>query len=168
MAKSLFTQFWKANWSTKKAKPHFAQLNIGWNAEPNVPMPAVLEQKRDLLLNFFLNPYVFPNFKDDEKGVLRFENVAKYRLGPTNDEGWYRGQCRYTDVAPKWGEFYELTGPDAQRDMPEDWHVMNDGAGSRHFLFYFRDETFEAFASGWGFAMSPDNALLRLSPGEQE
>jgi hypothetical protein len=150
------------------AELRFAQLNIGWNAEPNAPAPQVLGRGSDLLLEFFVNSMRFPMFKDDEKGILRFEGVSKYRLGPTNDEGWYRGQCRYSGLAPKWGEFYEVTGADGQRDAPVDWHVMNEGEGvkSRHFLFYFRDNTFEAVARDWLFAAAEDNALLRLSRGE--
>ena len=168
MAKPFLSWFWAKNRRRRQAQAHFMQLNIGWNAEPNGPLPAAREKNRDVLLDFLLNPYVFPVFKDDEKGILQFENVAKYRLGPTNDEGWFRGQCRYTSIAPKWGEFYEVTGPDVWRDLPKDWHVMDGGTGSRHFLFYFRDETFEAIASDWAFAKSPENALLRLLPGEQK
>jgi hypothetical protein len=29
-------------------------------------------------------------------------------LGRTNDEGWYLGQCRFSKVAPTWGEFYHV------------------------------------------------------------
>jgi hypothetical protein len=33
---------------------------------------------------------------------LTFTGARQWRLGPTNDEGWYRGQCRYVGIAPKW------------------------------------------------------------------
>lgn len=138
----------------------FVRLNAGWNAEPNAPEPNTLEQGSDLLLGFFLDSM------DDAKGVLRFEDVSKYRLGPTNDEGWYLGQCRYSPLAPEWGQFYELTGPDERRDLPGDWHVLRQETASRHFLFYFRDNTFEALTRDWAFEAAADNALMRLSPGE--
>jgi hypothetical protein len=146
--------------------PTFHQLNRGWNAEPNGPEPLARLDGFDVLLEFFLNHQRFQAFECDEKGILRFHAVSKFRLGPTNDEGWYRGQCRYTGIAPAWGEFYELTGPDVRADLPTDWHSLrNHTEAARHFLFYFRDNTFEALAAGWQFELVQNNALLRLSAG---
>jgi hypothetical protein len=145
----------------------FTRLNDGWNAEPNAPEPRIWVHDTGLILGFLLNPWQFRGFTEEEQGFLGFKQVSKYRLGATNDEGWCLGQCRYSGVAPQWGQFYELTGPDAQRDAPTDWHVVNGGTGSRHFLFYFRDQTFEVVAEDWNIPERPDNALLRLSNGEQ-
>jgi hypothetical protein len=144
----------------------FKQLNDGWNAEPNAPEPRIWVHDNDVLLGFGLNFQQFAEFQEEEKGFLEFKHVSKYRLGRPNDEGWYLGQCRYSGVAPQWGQFYELIGPDAQRDAPVDWRVVNGGQGSRHFLFYFRDQTFEAVAGDWNFSARPDNALLHLSNGD--
>jgi len=117
-----------------------------------------------VLLEFYVNPFQFPIFHDEEKGLLRFNTVSKFRLGPTNDEGWYLGQCRYSKIAPVWGEFYELTGLDPLADRPTDWQTLGpQSSNARHFLFYFRDETFEAMAIDWQFEPAPTNALLRLS-----
>lgn len=75
-------------------------------------------------------------------------------MGDTNDEGWYRGQCRYSRIAPAWGEFYEIEGPDPLRDVPSDWHMLSPIVErTRHFLFYFRDETFECLAADWRFTV---------------
>lgn len=144
----------------------FKQLNDGWNAEPNAPEPRIWVHDTNVVLGFGLNAHQFAEFKEEEKGFLEFKQVSKYRLGSTNDEGWYLGQCRYSGVAPQWGQFYELIGSDAKRDAPVDWRVLNGGQGPRHFLFYFRDQTFEAVAGDWNFSARPDNALLRLSNGE--
>ena len=101
-----------------------------------------------------------------EKGVLRFKSVSKFRLGPTNAKGWHLGQCRYSKLAPAWGEFYELTGLDPFAEQPTDWQPLGAADhGSRHFLFYFRDNTFEATAMDWQFEPIPSNALLRLFSG---
>ena len=72
----------------------FRKLNDGWNAEPNAPDPTVQVDGRDVVLTFLANPFQFPRFAEDQRLRLRFTGGRKYRLGSTNDEGWYRGQCR--------------------------------------------------------------------------
>jgi hypothetical protein len=174
--------------------PAFKKLNQGWNAEPNAPEPSVRRDGPDIVLRFFVNPWQFRQFEEDDLGFLRFHDCLRYRLGPTNDEGWYRGQCRYSRSAPAWGEFYEITGFDIQLlNQPGGWVTIkgspfsslllgslgiyfpgvvsrlklgrhSDGTLSpaRHFLFYFRDGTFECIASGWSFEPEPTNALCRV------
>ena len=130
----------------------FTQKNAGWNAHPNGPLPKVIVESDTLTLRFYLNHFVFEQFAEDETGRIEFVGVTRWRLGPTNDEGWYRGQCRYTSQAPGWGEFYELTGPDPLINLPDDWlRVGPDRPDGRQFLFYLRDETFECVADNWEF-----------------
>lgn len=85
------------------------------------------------------------------RSQLIFLNCEQWRLGSTNDEGWYRGQCRYSNLVPEWGEFYEIKGCDPLAKKPIDWHVIEKKhfSTSRHFLFYLRDSTFECFAESW-------------------
>src|SRR6266480_976121 len=99
----------------------FTKLNDAWNAEPNAPNPAIVIEGSDLVLEFLLNDLMFPKYKTAEKGVLRFTDCWRYRLGQTNDEGWYRGQCRFSRLAPKWGEFYEVSGDLRLAECPADW-----------------------------------------------
>jgi hypothetical protein len=140
----------------------FRQQNHDWNAEPNAPAPVAVRQGSDLLLRFTLNAFRFKQFAEDETGILRFVDCTRHRLGVTNDEGWYRGQCRFSRYAPAWGEFYEISGAASSLGEPDDWIVSSpDKAGSRHFLFYFRDETFECFAAAWLFEADRHNALYR-------
>lgn len=102
-------------------------------------------------LSFFLNPFAY-EAEEEEIGCLTFENCSTWRLGPTNDEGWYLGQCRYSQAAPVWGEFYELVGEDDAPRQPSDWQTPpSPGSGSRHFLFCLRDDTFECFVANWTF-----------------
>jgi hypothetical protein len=144
-------------------QPTFVQLNPGWNAEPNAPSPAARQVGKDVFLEFFLNPWKFPIFSEEERGILRFNTVTKFRLGATNDEGWYLGQCRYSKLAPAWGNFYEIKGHDPLADAPDDWRILDAAnTDTRHFLFYFRDETFEAMATDWCLEPAPGNALTRL------
>jgi hypothetical protein len=146
--------------------PKFQQLNDGWNAEPNAPAPSVAVSGNDVFLRFDLNAFQFPLFAEDDIGLIRFRDCSRYRLGSTNDEGWYLGQCRYSKTAPAWGEFYEQIGPDEAADLPDDWvNVGSDKAG-RHFLFYFRDDTFECFAADWVLEPIPTNALYRVAGSE--
>jgi len=130
----------------------FRQLNDGWNAEPNAPDPRIVVDGGDVVLTFLLNPFQFPQFTREDHGRLRFVSCRRYRLGATNDEGWYRGQCRFSKLAPRWGEFYEVAGDLRLAECPDDWiEIRQVQNSSRHFLFYFRDETFECDASDWKF-----------------
>ena len=130
----------------------FRQLNEGWNAEPNAPEPKVAVDGRDVVVSFLMNPFHFPQFSADDVGKLRFVSCQRYRLGSTNDEGWLRGQCRFSKIAPRWGEFYEVAGDLRLAECPDDWiDLSNSNEPTRHFLFYFRDGTFECDASGWRF-----------------
>ena len=130
----------------------FRRLNDGWNAEPNAPDPGVRVEGRDVIVSFRMNAYQFPQFSSEDVGRLRFVCCQRYRLGATNDEGWYRGQCRFSTLAPQWGEFYEVGGDLRLAECPEDWVVVDPSQKlSRHFLFYFRDETFDCDAVDWGF-----------------
>src|SRR5579864_3383402 len=131
--------------------PSFKRLNEGWNADPNAPFPKVRISGSRVQLRFLLNPFVY-EVPEGAVGCLTFQSCFAWRLGPTNDEGWYRGQCRYSKIAPAWGEFYELLGQDELRDQPSDWQKPTiPGDGERHFLFYLRDNTFECFAADWAF-----------------
>ncbi|WP_439375249.1 hypothetical protein ACRQ5Q_23475 [Bradyrhizobium sp. PMVTL-01] len=135
------------------------------NAEPNAPLPRVSVSGHDVLLRFLLNPFRFKSFAEDDQGILRFVNCGRCRLGATNDEGWWRGQCRYSNLAPAWGEFYEIAGPDPHALDPVDWKGISAISTEwRHFLFYFRDETFECLAEAWTFEPVPENALIRKLP----
>lgn len=129
----------------------FRQLNAGWNAEPNAPDPRAKVDGQDVVVSFLMNPFQFPEFTVEDIGRLRFYSCSRYRLGRTNDEGWYRGQCRFSKLAPRWGEFYEVGGDLRLSECPSEWvEVVPSSGNLRHFLFYFRDETFECDASGWG------------------
>lgn len=126
----------------------FTKLNHEWNADPNAPMPEASLAGTDLVLSFRLNTYQFPQFRASEIGYLHFHGAWRCRFGVINDEGWYLGQCRFSKLAPEWGEFYEV-----HDDLRlNDWHTLRGPPKeSKHYLFYFRDEEFECDASGFTF-----------------
>ena len=133
----------------------FAKLNEGWNAEPNAPNPEIHIQDQTLVLTFYLNHQVFPGVKSGNIGELRFNGCWRYRLGPTNDEGWWMGQCRCSLLAPKWGEFYHVDGDLRLDELPSDaWISLSAcqvSESDRHYLLYFKDETFECDAADWSY-----------------
>lgn len=129
----------------------FTQLNHGWNSQPNAPHIDVTVNGTTLTLAFFANPYEFPEFVDGQIIRLRFNDVWRFAIGDVNDEGWYRGQCRFSKLAPRWGEFYEVSGDLRLDKLDAEWNVVTESPASdlRHFLFYFRDENFECDAVSW-------------------
>lgn len=143
-------------------KPTFHRLNEGWNAEPYTPNPVIEVQGRDLVLAFLVNAFQFAEFGEGEIGILRFVRCERHRLGPTNDDGWYSGQCRFSKLAPEWGEFYMVQGDAELLEAPQDWQTLEPfSGGGRHFLFYFRDNTFECVAEQCIIEPTADNSLQR-------
>ncbi|KQX32561.1 MULTISPECIES: hypothetical protein [Ensifer] len=138
----------------------FIQLNENWNADPNVPAVEVRAAGSLIQLCFRLALWGHPA-REDEIGYLTFGGCQAWRLGATNDEGWFRGQCRYSRLAPKWGEFYELVGDDPLRDQVSSWRpAPMPETANRHFLFYLRDDTFECLARDWLFARGTPTTLI--------
>ena len=145
---------------------NFTQLNHGWNADPNAPEPSVSVDGGDLRLSFFLNAFQFPEFVEGSRASIRFKNCKRYRLGATNDEGWYMGQCRFSRLAPSWGEFYEITGDPKLLMSPTDWVTVTDAGTetTEHYLFYLKDETFECLADSWEVELPANNSSKSTPP----
>ena len=130
----------------------FHKLNDGWNADPNAPYEAVTVDGREVQLEFRLNRFQYPDVERGDVGRLTFSGCTKYRLGSENDEGWHYGQCRFSRLAPAWGEFYEVEG-DLLDDRVSDWFAVGppDAARRHRFLFYLKDNMFEVDAEAWRF-----------------
>ena len=135
------------------AATEFTRLNADWNAEPNAPDPRATVVGTELVLEFAPNPFLYKRFSPDQRVRLIFSGTWRYRMGSVNDEGWYGGQCRFSRLAPTWGEFYEVRGDLRLALCPNDWICLasEPPPSSRHFLFYFRDEEFECDAVAWRF-----------------
>ncbi len=146
------------------------QLGQGWVDEPNAPEPQVsvtdssvnvcfrsyrlVQDKKRSGIFGSLNPFSKADPKRDETwGTLSFIGCTRWRWDSTNDHEWYKadGHGRYSGIAPRWGKFYELIGPDPIRDAVPWETIRADAANSRHFLYYFRDETLEFMAEKWSF-----------------
>ena len=154
------------------------QLGHGWHADPNAPEPqvsvagsSVNVRSRSCRLWRGSSPklqVILRSLKlfsdtgprsDETWGTLNLIDCSRWRWDDTNDHEWYKedGHGRYSGIAPSWGKFYELVGEDPIRDAVP-WEVIQvDTATARHFLFYFRDETFEFMAEDWSF--TPDRIV---------
>ena len=126
----------------------FIQLNTDWNAEPNAPDLQIEQDDTSLVARFRPNPFLYPEFERVSFLLVRFENCGRYRITNINDHGWYDGQCRFSGLAPAWGEFYKILGDTRDDQDGTPWIAMN-GVGTRHFHFFFRDETLEVKALDW-------------------
>lgn len=129
----------------------FIKLNENWNAEPNAPEASVSLDCSNLILEFAVNPWAYKGFEEGERARIIFKNCFKYRLGSTNDEGWYLGQCRFGKLAPEWGEFYQVIGSSPAVADATDWKIIGTDNSRNHYLFYLRDCTFECEADSYEF-----------------
>ncbi len=146
----------------------FVQLNRGWNADPNAPEPSLSVDGRDLLVEFCVNAFQYPELAEGSKATIRFYRCERYRMGPTNDEGWHMGKCRFSKLAPAWGEFYKVSGDSQILRAPADWTVnstIEDPGALGHYLFYFKDETFECVASDWAVQLPVNRPLHPIACG---
>ena len=132
--------------------PSFVRLNLDWNADPNDPCPTIRTNGSTLALSFIPNALQFPSFVGVARSAVILEGCSRYRRTRVNDEGWYLGQCRFSWLAPRWGEFYQINGDTRDDTERTPWKVIaTDLPGVLHFHFYLRDETFEAKATRWSF-----------------
>ena len=130
----------------------FTKLNQDWAAEPNAPLIDVHFNQSAAELRFLLNPWQHKHNRK-ELATIRFSNCSRWNWDATNDHAWFAGEGRYAKQAPKWGEFYEITG-ERKLGGEADWEIVTtDAAGARHFLFYFRDETLEFIATDWSISV---------------
>ena len=139
----------------KLSAMRWTKLNTGFDAEPNAPIPRVTVNGCDVLVRFFLNPFIWGDVQEQDEAALLFHDVFMCRIGSTNDEGFYRGQCRFSNTGIPWGDFYELQESDWQRTFPDDLvMVLPSLIGDprlKHYLYYFRDQTFECLAKGFDY-----------------
>lgn len=129
------------------SKIDYIRLTTNWNADPVLPEIELKIDSTDLIMCIRLNHYVFENFKKGDKAKIRFKNCSLYSLNTCNDEGYFYGQYRTNPNELPWGEFYEIkSGLD--RNMPNPIvKITNDNSDKKHFIFFFKDETFECLAS---------------------
>ena len=130
----------------------FEKLNLNWNAEPNAPEPTLEVENGNIILKFYLNYFLYEQFDENDLGKLTFFGCEKYSFNGMNDEGYYCGQYRYSYKQLPWGEFYKLKTN--YNDFPNDYVKINDienASELNHYIFFFRDNTFECIAENYKF-----------------
>ena len=135
----------------------YIQITNNWNADPVSPEIELSLDEENLIMDIYLNHYAFENFKEGDKVKILFKNCAEYSLNTCNDEGYYYGQYRTNPNELPWGEFYEIkSGLD--RNMPSPIvKINNDNSDKKHFIFFFKDETFECLASEYELEFYNEN-----------
>ena len=128
--------------------PTFTRLNEDWNAHPNDVGLKLEKRGTELIAWMKPNPYLHRQYEKVPEIAVSFVNCSRYRVTSVNDEGWYLGQCRFSGLAPKWGEFYEISG-DTRDNMNSTPWIKMEGLGERPFHFYLKDETLEIKAQDW-------------------
>ena len=127
------------------------KLTMDWNAEPNAPEVLLSVNGNTIILDFYVNYFLFHKFKEDAKAIITFKNCHKYSFNSMNDEGYYQGHYRYKYTDLPWGEFYKLNS-NWQIDFPDEHIVLSpvaDLINLNHYLFFFRDNTFECVAESY-------------------
>ncbi len=125
-----------------------ALLTKDWNADPNAPEVKLSVDNTAVTLDFYVNAFQFDSFQEGDKARVTFLNCHKYSFNTMNEEGYYKGKYRYNNFRLPWGEFYRLD-TNWQIDFPNEKTVLieaSDVAKQNHFIFFFKDNTFECVA----------------------
>lgn len=138
-------------------KIEYIKLNTDWNADPVSPEIKLSMDGENLTLDIYLNHYSFENFKLGDKVKILFKNCAVYSLNTCNDEGYYYGQYRVNPNELPWGEFYEIKSG-LNKNMPNPIvKIHNNNDSKKHYIFFFKDETFECLASDYELEFYNEN-----------
>ena len=130
-------------------KINYIQITKDWNADPVSPEIELKVDGIDLIMDIYLNHFQFDKYQEGDKVKILFKNCAEYSLNTCNDEGFYYGQYRIKPTELEWGEFYEIkSGLDRKLPNPIK-KIQNDNSDRKHFIFFFKDETFECLASNY-------------------
>ena len=135
-------------------RPTYIKLNLDFDAEPNAPSPEISINDSTLILKFLLNPFLWDDVEDDEQAELRFNDVLKYRFGGPGSDNF--SDFRYYDKGIDNYGFYQLKNSNWTKDFPLDEKVISKEPNSsndnfKHYVFFFRDNTFECIAEGFKF-----------------
>ena len=133
------------------------KLNIDWEADSVSSMPLCWEENTNVYLDFFLSKENKLVYKNEERVRIVFRNCEKYSFNYCNDEGFYRGQYRIKPNELEWGEFHELLNYN-DRNFPKETIIENNiNLERKHFIFFFKDETFEVIAESFNIEIPPNN-----------
>lgn len=154
-------------------KIDYIKITKDWNADPVSPEIHLKVDGIDLIMDIYLNHFQFDKYQEGDKVKIRFKNCAEYSLNASNDEGFYNGQYRIKPTELEWGEFYEIKNG-LDRKLPDPINtIQNDKSDRKHFIFFFKEETFECLASDYHLDFYNENVLnmfknYKIILGEKE
>ncbi|GAL63185.1 hypothetical protein JCM19300_1207 [Algibacter lectus] len=130
-------------------KIDYIQISNDWNADPVSPEIELKVDGIHLIMDIYLNHFRFDKYQAGDKVKIRFKNCSEYSLNTCNDEGYFYGQYRTNHNELPWGEFYEIkSGLDKELPNPIE-KIQTSNSDRKHFIFFFKDETFECLASDY-------------------
>ncbi|MBL7869463.1 MAG: hypothetical protein JNM71_15715 [Flavobacterium lindanitolerans] len=135
--------------------PIFKKLNNDFDADPNAPDPKISLLGNHVVLSFSLNSFLWDNVSEGETGTLTFLNCLQYRLGKPDSDSYHRYRYYQSDV--EYFDFYLVENSTWIKDFPIDKKIHNSSilnefrSKLKHFVFFFRDNTFECVATGYSF-----------------
>ena len=130
----------------------YERLNIDWNAEPNAPEPNLTVENGNVVIKFYLNYFLYEQFSEGDIGKLTFTNCKKFDFNNVNDERYFSGKYRYSENDLPWGDFYKiLTSENDFPKNPEITEINRNVKNLNHYIFFFRDNTFECLAENYKF-----------------
>ena len=140
-------------------KIDYIQITKDWNADPVSPEIELKVDGIDLIIDIYLNHFQFDKYQEGDKVKIRFKNCAEYSLNTCNDEGYFYGQYRTNHKELPWGEFYEIkSGLDTKLPNPIE-EIQSSNSDRKHFIFFFKDETFECLASDYSLDFYNEKVL---------
>ena len=135
-------------------------LTTDWNAEPNAPEVELIVKGSAVILEFFVNYFIYENFREGDKARLTFHNCIKYSFNYMNEEGYYMEKYRYKNNDLPWGEFYKLETT-WETDFPVKHTTlaeMTDKSQLNHYIFLFKDNTFECVCENYDLEFYSSNS----------
>ena len=114
---------------------------------PDASDPLVFASERRVLLVYRIAPSDFEQFgpfSDDEEPfcLVHFTGAAFHQSGPPNDEEL--GSHPLAASGLRWYSAYECLNPTLVGEL---WSAPANPVALRHFIFTFRDSTFECVAA---------------------
>ena len=142
--------------------PIFKKLNNDFDADPNAPDPKIGLLGNHVVLSFFLNSFLWDNVSEGERGTLTFLNCLQYRLGKPDSDSYPKYRYYQPDIA--YYDFYMVENSKWIEDFPFDKKIHNSSVldeferSLHHYIFFFRDNTFECVATGHSFGRAFNDA----------
>jgi len=129
------------------------KLNKNYESDPNIAEPIIRLNDNTLDLSFELNHIIF-NFKENQKGHIKFNSCEAFRVGGPNDEGFYLNDGFWNKKKIgeiEWNCFYEVLNTPLEY-IGEFYKTKNFEVkykSLKHYVFFMKEATFECFAESY-------------------